>query len=226
MRPYAAVQTVIDASDKAKRRIAGSCFRLWSTKHFITANHVVMGLENQNIQVLNYATDADFSCINVTRHPVADIAVIEIDEEPPVHMDSFRLSDREFLYGMPIHSFGVVSDLLASKDKNPFRVIGGILQRDFIYSDGRYTSSAVEISSPIPKGHSGAPAFIATSPDQVIGVSIATIQSELMLKMINEYKDTEVYEIEKISEYTRYGVVALLGPIRDWLESIIGNSKA
>lgn len=107
----------------------------------------------------------------------------------------------------------------------PGRVIGGIIQRDFTYVDGIYSSSVFEFSVPIPKGMSGGPAFIASKDDLAIGVAIATIKSEVVVSSFEEYGKNGTKERERISEIVRYGVVLRLLTVKDWLEEILPQKE-
>jgi len=168
--------------------------------------------------------ETDIRCKAIYKHSNADIAIIEV-EEVPNKLERFSIYKSDFHLGMPIHCFGIVSDLFISRTRNPFRVIAGIVQRDFIYDDSKYRSLSLELSSPIPKGLSGGPAFIATQPEMVVGISIATIQSEIIVSNINEYEEDGIRLKEKISEFVRYGVILRIFPLIDWINSIIGGDK-
>jgi hypothetical protein len=59
----------------------------------------------------------------------------------------------------------------------------------------------------------------------VVGISIATIQSEIIVSNINEYEEDGIRLKEKISEFVRYGVILRIFPLIDWINSIIGGDK-
>ncbi len=223
MKPYRAVQALIGYnSSKKKREIIGSCFRLWASNYFLTANHCVNGLKPEQIQVMNCMDDNhDFQCIAVYQHSKSDIAVLEVKGEIPEIFEKFKLSEQNFAYGSQIHCFGMNIDW--DKSGSPGRVIGGIIQRDFTYSDGKYESKALELSVPIPKGTSGGPAFFANKDDTVIGMAIGTIKSEVVVSSFEEYEEKEVKTRERISEIIRYGVILRLDPLKEWIQSILPN---
>ena len=221
MHPYAAVQSIMDNSRQGLAKIAGSCFRLADDRYFVTAAHVASNIELANLRIMNPFDEADdFVAVAVQLHPTADLAVIEVASPISSKFEPFRLSEFDFKYGMQLHSFGAASDLVDSRQTNPYRVVGGIVQRDFEYRDGRYSSVALEVSCPIPKGHSGAPAFVAAQPRIVVGLSIATVQSELTLSVVTDVDTPGKREVEKVSEFTRYGVILRLWPYKDWLDSV------
>jgi S1-C subfamily serine protease len=226
MRPFAAVQPLMRRNKKGDWIFAGSCFRLWSPNHYITANHCIQGAEPDHLKVLNVISGAqDLECSNVARHPAADIAIIQIEGDIPGEYERFKLADKWGLGGQ-IHCFGYVSDTMATLCAANARVIGGIIQREFVYDDGIYKSPAIELSAPIPKGTSGGPAFIAASPEYAIGVAIATIKSEVVVHGFEEYKENGHYEKERISEITRYGVILQFHvEIIRWLEEKLGTKK-
>jgi S1-C subfamily serine protease len=204
----------------------GSCFRLWSPNHYITANHCVRDIESGHLKILNYFSDKDLQCVEIVRHSEADIAIIQIKGDIPKEYQRFKLADKWGL-GSQIHCFGYVSDTMATLCAANARVIGGIIQREFVYNDGTYISPAIELSAPIPKGTSGGPAFFANDDEFAIGVAIATIESEVVVHGFEAYEENGHCEKERISEITRYGVILNFGhkDIKKWLEDNLGGKK-
>jgi S1-C subfamily serine protease len=223
MKPSAAVQALLSSNEVGKTiGIAGSCFRLWSPNHFVTANHCVQDRKPNQLQVMNCLSDnQDLSCVAIYKHPKADIAVLEIEGLIPEQFERFKLADRNWLFGDQIHCFGMVRNSDRSFSNVTQRVVGGIIQRDFVYNDGVYESTAVELSAPIPTGMSGGPAFFARKPDVAMGVAIATVKSELVVSSVEEYEDNRTKQRERVVEITRYGVVLRLLAVKDWLEEIM-----
>ena len=223
MKPAAAVQILLQCDSSGKVvRVLGSCFRLWSKKHFITAAHCVDSLEPIQIQVMNCLDDdKDLRCSSIYRHPRADIAIIEVDEVVPEKFEQLELCLEDFHFGPQIHCFGVVCDSNGSLNELTQRIVGGIIQRSFIFKEGKYESRALELSVPIPKGMSGGPAFIAANDRKVVGVAIATVISEVVVSSIEEYQIGDKSHKDRISEIIRYGVILKLLTIRDWLEKIM-----
>ena len=222
MKPYLAVQGLLRCNKVGKPEIAGSTFRLWSSNHFITASHCVQDIEPAQLKIMNpLNNNHDLNCVAIHRHSKADIAVVEVEGPVPERFQKFKITRSDFSYGAPIHCFGIILDWEGSTDYAPARVIGGIIQRDFIYDDSVYKSPAFELSTPIPKGMSGGPAFLAVQADVAIGIAIATIKSEVVISSFEECENDEIKTRERISEITRYGVVLRLYTVRDWLEEII-----
>jgi len=225
MKPFRAVQALMGYnSQKKKKEIIGSCFRLWAPNYFLTANHCVNELNPEQIQVMNCMDDNhDFQCIAKHQHSKSDIAILEVEGDIPEIFEKFKISEQDFAYGSQVHCFGMNIDWDTSG--SPSRVIGGIIQRDFTYSDGKYESKALELSAPIPKGTSGGPAFFANKDDTVIGMAIGTIKSEVVISSIEQYEEQEVKMRERISEIIRYGVILRLYPLKEWIESILPKNN-
>lgn len=219
MKPYAAVQALLQCKkDGTPKCIAGSCFRLWSDNHYITAAHCVSNIAPDELRVMNcLCSTGDLQCIKIMAHPQADIAVLKVTGQIPKSFEKFELYDKDFYCGQQIHCFGMVCNSDGSFVDATQRVIGGITQRDFIHADGAYESKAIELSVPIPIGMSGGPAFVACKPGVAMGVGIASIKSEVVVSGFEEYENGTLQQREKISEIIRYGVVLRLHTVRDWL---------
>ncbi len=189
----------------------------------MTADHCVRGLKTDQVQIMNPLDDySDFQCIYIHHHSQADIAISEVSGKIPKQFERFKLTEKDIVYGAQIHCFGMNLDLFDdSRFNSPARVIGGIIQRDFLYRDGVYESFVLELSTPIPKGTSGGHAFFANKDDTVIGMAIGTIKSEVVVSSFEEYENEKIKERERISEIIRYGVILRLLKVKDWLETIM-----
>jgi hypothetical protein len=223
VKPYHNVQPLLRFDKIDKRwKIEGSCFRLWSSKRFITASHCVKDAESAQLKVMNVLSDKDdLECKTIYRHPKADIAILEVQGEVPSQFGQFKLVEKDYSLGLQVHCFGMLADWEGSSHYAPARVIGGIIQRGLTYTDSLYSSSAMELSVPIPRGMSGGPAFIASKDDTVIGVAIGTLKSEIVVSGFEEYEKNGVKEKERISEITRYGVILNLFSVEDWLKEML-----
>ena len=220
MRPFAAVQALLRCDKSGKpSSLAGSCFRLWSDNHYITAAHCVRDVGPDELLVMNPTKEAqDLRCVAIERHPEADIAIIQIDQETPEEFEKFTLYEHDFYYGQQIHCFGMVTDCQGCFSNVTQRVIGGITQRDFTYADREYKSKAIELSVPIPVGMSGGAAFLACKASVAMGVAIGTKESEVVVSGFEEYEDACLVQRERISRIVRYGVVLRLYAVKDWLQ--------
>lgn len=160
----------------------------------------------------------------VQQHPSADAAVLFTEDEIPGEFEQFRMTDQDFKLGAPTHCFGMVTDAGGGTNMTQ-RVIGGIIQRDFIHEDSTYKSQCVELSVPIPTGMSGGPAFYAHKPGIAIGIAIGSLQSEVVVHTVSEYENDTLRERERISRIVEYGVVLRLFPIKNWLESVLTANR-
>ena len=228
MRPYAAVQALLQCTKDGKpERIAGSCFRLWSDTHYITAAHCVQNIVHDELRVMSCLRQSgDLQCVGVITHPQADIAILEVTGEMPDQFEKFGLYDKDFCPGQQIHCFGMVCSSDGSFANVTQRIIGGITQRDFTYADGQYKSKVIELSAPIPIGMSGGPAFLAAKPNLAMGVAIATNQAEVVIARFADYENGNLREREKISEIVRYGVVLRLYTVLDWLKEVMPSNAS
>jgi len=225
MKPFAAVQALLKySSEENKYEFCGSCFRLWARDYYITARHCINGSTPETIKVLNCLNDdLLIDCVAIHEHPTADISILQVKGCVPQEFQRFRLSQEEYKLGTNIHCFGLLHDWMRNPNHEmaPGRVIGGIIQRDFIHNDGLYVSPSLEFSVPIPMGMSGGPAFFAHKDDIVLGMAIGTIKSSVVVHGYTKYEDDRVKEKEKISEITKYGVILRLLQFKNWLESIL-----
>lgn len=218
------MQPIYISGENNKPEFAGSCFRLWADNHFITAAHCVEGSIPENICIFDIMQQKFLPCVNIFRHPSADLAVIEIAGQVSSKLEKFVLAECKCTFGENVHCFGALSDwrktFLIDEIANA-RVIGGIVQRFFEHNSGQYSSPVFELSAPIPKGMSGGPAFNAKQSVIAVGVSIGTIKSDTIVSEIIEYEGEKQKVVEKISEVVRYGVVLRLFEFTDWLKGIL-----
>jgi hypothetical protein len=225
MKPFAAVQALLKyCSDKDRYELCGSCFRLWANNYYLTARHCISESSPDVIKILNCIDDRSFiDCVAIYEHPTADVAIMQVSGVVPEQFQKFKLSENEYKLGAPLHCFGFLHEWYQNPNHkaSPGRVIGGIIQREFIHNDGIYVTPAFEFSVPIPIGMSGGPSFYAQKDDTVLGMAIGTIKSSVVVHGFTEYEDDKVKAKEKISEITRFGVILRLLKFKDWLESII-----
>lgn len=224
MKPFAAVQALLKTS-QGKKELLGSCFRLEAPNYYITTNHCIENLEPKEIEVMNAMDENnDIPCVAIHRHPKADIAMIEVEGKIPDEYEKFQLISRDSFVGTQVHCFGMLAKGEHIKGDSPVRTIGGIIQRDFHYKNRKYEFLAFELASPIPKGMSGGPAFIADKPHLAVGVAIGAIESEIVVAGFTEYENNQIKERERISKITQYGVILRLKPLEDWLKKIMNNN--
>ena len=236
MKPYAAMQPIFRKIPNEDRgEFAGSSFRLWSDNHFLTAGHCVQDYVPEDVGVFDMIQSRIFHCVNIARHPEADLAVLEIEGRVSSQFEKFKLAEVPCTFGENVHCFGALTDWRTHNDEAeaPARVIGGIIQRHFVHRDGNYVTPALEVSVPIPKGMSGGPAFNAKHNAIAVGIAIGTVKSSTFVSTINEFEDAthketgkisetvRHIETEKISEIIRYGVLLRLFDVTDWLIEIL-----
>lgn len=223
MNPYRAVQGLLRVKDRRILGILGSCFRVHSRQHFLTARHCVESVDPSEVAILNVVEEnSDLRCLSISRHPTADIAMIETRDAVPVEYEQFVLTDWSRAYGAPIHCFGMVAGSERDFQNLTQRIIGGIVQRDYVHAEGIYQYPALELSVPIPMGMSGGPAFYEHKPTQVIGLVTGCVTSEIVVSRVEEVVNGDSVVRERVSEITRYGVAVWLEHVKDWIHSVIG----
>ncbi len=223
MKPFAAVQALLKTNQNESELI-GTCFRVNAPSYYITASHCINGLDPQEIEVMNCLDKSEnLACTSVYNHPKADIVILKVEGNIPEEFETFQIVERDNFVGVQVHCFGMLLQSEYIKGDSPARVVGGIIQRDFLYKNNYYEFLAFELSNPIPKGMSGGPAFIANKPNLVVGIAIGAIKSEIVVSEFTEYEGDRTKEREKRSEITRYGVVLRLNPIKDWIDEIINK---
>jgi hypothetical protein len=217
MHPFAAVHTLVETEPTgAFIHILGSCFRLHDSKQcFITAHHCIRGYENKCLAILN-PLGTDIPVTNIIQHSIADLAILVTKNQIPEKYEQLILGEEKNCLGTQVHCFGVISDYSGIPDPL-YRVIGGIIQRYLFHEDGPYKQYALELSVPIPTGMSGAPAFYASKPNNVIGVALGSLESRIVIHAIEEYENSEIKEREKISRVVEYGIILRIDKIKEWL---------
>lgn len=224
MKPFAAVQPIFKWDNPNKEpRFAGSSFRLWADNFYFTAAHCLEGLDEDRVRIFNCTQNSYFETCKIYRHPSADLAIIEVSGDVPKIFEKFKLAPKQAYFGTNTRCFGLLEDWLEDREQNkaPGRIIAGIVQRIFTHKDTLYTSHAFEYSEPIPLGTSGGPAFLSECDDTVIGMAIGTICSSIVVSQSVEYDDDKIKHREKISEFTRYGVILRLAEYCEWIEGIL-----
>jgi hypothetical protein len=221
MKIFFFVQALFKINVGKAPTILGSCFRVNDSNYYITANHCLDRLESKDLAVSNIFRNNDLLCSSIHRHDKADIAIIKVEGQIPKEYGNFNIVEADHFVGTTIHCFGMMEEGEHIKGDSPMRVIGGIIQRDFIHKNGPYESWCFEFSSPIPKGMSGGPAFLARNEKIVVGVAIGTIKQEVVISGFEEYQNGNLKQKERISEIIRYGVILRLNPIKKWIYEII-----
>ncbi len=220
IKPYSAVHLIILRRNN-NANILGCCFRIWSDNHFLTASHCICDYPHDEIFIFDPTKEDEWyiPVINYKLHENADIAIMEIDNYDLKQFYKFSITKIDLSLGHPLHAFGHVKGLIG----NSFRIVPGFSMRDFIFKDNinKYEYSAIELSAPIPKGTSGAPVFSAWPPNQLVGIATGSHNSEIELRNITIYEDDNKIEKEKISEFTRYGIVLDILKVLPWLKENI-----
>ncbi len=228
MKPYAAVQPIFrKIPNEDKGEFAGSSFRLWADNHFLTAGHCVQDYIPENVGVFDKLQNKIFHCVNITRQPTADLAVLEIEGQLHPFYQKFKIAKVACTLGENVRCFGALRDWRywnpdESTGEAQARLVGGLVQRFFTHESQQYVSPAFEFSTPIPQGMSGGPAFNAKLDDIAVGVAIGTIKSSVFVsETVHEYEENGLKERERIEEVIRYGVVLRLFDFTDWLKEVL-----
>jgi len=118
---------------------------------------------------------------------------------------------------MHLQCYGLTADY-GGRTNREFRLVEGVVQRHLHYiDDPMHKTPAIELSAPIPKGMSGAPAFFAQGNDVVFGLAIGSKQSAIVdyeyEHVLKNGHENHVLR-ERIAEY---GLVADMFEVKEWL---------
>lgn len=200
-------------------------FSLWNPRFFLTAAHNIENFEPHNLTVSVFSAEVDIFFLNVEeiiKHPDADLALLKVHEEPSPELQHFQ-NVVEFKFGTPAGTWGITFQESGGGMKEPIpRSLTGNLQRLFRHTTESYSYLAVELSTPFPKGMSGAPVFITRSPlEQVIGVATGTVETETVIDTIETIEKPGYKEVIRTAKVIQYGVGVYLEPLVDWLRENI-----
>jgi hypothetical protein len=220
--PHRVVQLIVQAAPGGEPELyRGSCFRLWSPVHFLTAAHCVRDLPAERVLIVApTAPGKPLRCDQVVVHKASDAAIVRTIDPIPEKMQQLRLGKYDAL-GAIVHLSGPVID--HPERVETFRALTSTIQRRFIHKDYEGLEyEALEISQPIPAGMSGTACYKEYPPGHVVGIATGTIESKIAQSSIEEIEHDGKVTITKEMRLIQYGVVAAIDPLVGWLREVMG----
>jgi hypothetical protein len=205
----------------------GTCFAYRRQGHFITAAHCLGDLQADQLGVMTPQRALIKSAIALTRHPTADIAIIET---PTVHVEGdvvepFELIVSNWSLGEDFFAFGYPVDVLGpDPDKPTERLFKGHFQRFLDHKSQHlpFHYLAAELSIASPTGLSGGPLFRPAAHTVLLGMATENLTSTTSLESVEKLqRGEEVVEKHSHERVIEYGVALMLSGVSDWIDSHI-----
>jgi hypothetical protein len=202
----------------------GTCFAYRRQGHFITAAHCVGDLQADQLGVITPRGGLIKSAFAVTRHPSADIAIIET---PTMHVEGdevepFELIVSNWSLGEDFFAYGYPVDVLGPDPAKPTeRLFKGHFQRFLDHKSQHlpFQYLAAELSFPSPAGLSGGPLFRPAAHTVLLGMATENLMSTTTLESVERLRRGDE-PVERLSRerVIEYGVALMLSGVNDWID--------
>ncbi|MFH1817722.1 MAG: serine protease [Pseudomonadota bacterium] len=220
MNPLNGVALLYKREANVPLAFLGTCFSLRHATHFLTAAHCVHELTPDQLVVVSHLDQRTRLVTNVTRHPHADIAILNVDPVADDGVESFWNSVGNFSLGEEYFAFGFPEDALGPNEGRPTpRLFKGYFHRFMPHqSHMGYRYIAGELSTPCPGGLSGAPLFRPGAPVMLTGIVAENLESSTLLDTQERVlTDGQIFN-EHYRSVVNFGIAVMLEPIKDWLD--------
>lgn len=218
-----------DAPKVLKAPVLGTCFAFRNSRYFVTAAHVVEGVNPRDtiISVETAAEKITLVADSILRHPTADIAILQVDYDPPPSIRHFKsvirpmLGQDFFAYGFPVMSDEGMRPRVFTGIFQTFREHESQLLRSA--DRRRYRYFAGELSIPCPPGLSGGPIFPRDRHDTILGVVTENHEEGTELHQSEEITENGKTFIIRTERVILYGMSVITSEIEAWLTDNIPN---
>lgn len=156
----------------------------------------------------------------VTKHPDADLAILELEGEGRESVQHLTALREVKGIGGDYYAYGYPEDSIGPNVGNPTaRLFKGYCQRELKHeSHMGYTYLAMELSFPCPGGLSGGPLFEFQLPTIPVGLVTENIEAATLLHSQEVLsKDGQPFT-EHYQRVISYGVGLLLQPYQEWID--------
>jgi hypothetical protein len=224
LRPFYSMGLLFRNDSHGSLTFLGSCFAYRTKRHFLAAAHCVHTLTPPDVQIVLPVIDHPSlgSVKTITRHPSADLAVVETPTELTEEIQPFLGVSALFGWGERVLALGYPEETEHDRMIPTARLFTGTIQRELSHSSHMgYEYLAGELSFGSPAGLSGGPVFPSGELDRVLGVVTENQDSTTFLRSVAEIQDGSSTYTEKVHEVIRYGLFVRLDSVKDWLQATI-----
>jgi hypothetical protein len=217
------IAKVLRCDEKSPRGVGflGTGFALRQPTHFLTAAHCIGDLPADELLVQPNHRLIPSPVSRVSKHPTADLAVLELSNAPDEFTQPFWTpGGGASTLGLNFIAYGFPESVFDEDSRAPTpRLFKGHFQRTFSYqSPMGFRYEAGELSIACPGGLSGGPVFRQRAHWVVLGLVTENLTSTTVLDSIEEVQrdgrvDRKVYE-----SVINYGVCVFLAPLSEWLD--------
>lgn len=227
MRDMSTTTAVVLRSDGVNKPVfLGSAFAFRKKTHFLTAAHCIGDLAHSSVYLGSPALNAGHATpvVSITRHPKADVAVLEVAAEGTYRVDPSFILARNFGYGSDVCALGFSEETTEENTVKPMaRVFRGSLQRFFPHTGQfKHQYAAGELSFPAPAGLSGGPVLMMPQAIHLVGIVAENFESTTYLHSWEEIQEDGTRHSERVHRVIQYGVFVQLEPLEPWLNRAVG----
>jgi hypothetical protein len=223
--PMLATGVIVATTGEPKPVITGSCAAYFARNVFITASHCIPADATAAAVLLPHAGET-WNITQHERHDTSDLALLfanpsgnGVFSEQYLEPGSGRLPalGSDFLaYGFP--------SVDESPGEMPYpRMLKGHLQRYFGFAAPEGLEYfAGEMNIPAPPGLSGSPVMLAHSPNSLVGVVTANLDTYTTLDAFEEVDDGGKIDREVSKKIITYGIAAMFTKsTAEWAERVV-----
>jgi hypothetical protein len=221
------IAVLLHTDGEHKPSFLGTAFAFRKKTHYLAAAHCVGALKPTELSVASAVLNGGHpvAAVTITRHPEADIAVVEIADQGTYRVQPLFIVAKSYGYGDEVAALGFSEDSMRDGTVKPIgRIFRGFLQRFFDHNSHLgYEYRAAEVSFPSPAGLSGGPVFTMPHGIHVVGLMAENFQSTTYLHAVEEVQDATSHYKETIKQVIQYGVVVRFDEqMETWLNRAVG----
>jgi len=228
--PFRSTGWVVVLDPQGRPQYAGTCFSFRRASYLLTAAHCV---EDQNpdrvsVSIFTDHVEEGLEVLRIERHPLADVALLEIRDDGP-HLDvfsPFRDTTDQYDWGDPVSAFGYPAFAARDTPHPTPRYFRGHIQRRFEHDRGGRRYSALELNFGAPSGLSGGPVALQREPSLAIGVVADNLETSTVLAKLDEILEPGRHHTERVERIVDYAIAVSLYEISDWLDKVAPRQPA
>lgn len=224
-KPFRGAGSIYRRQPSGDLAFLGSCFAFRQRHVYLTAAHCIGSLNATAIVISTpFQQSGPWQVTNITTHPTADLAALEIDPAGTSYVEPFYGLSLNATFGTDIAAIGFPEDSTTSDSPRPTaRYFKGNIQRLLHYkSPLGYEYDAAELSFGAPAGLSGGPVFVTDMAGNLVGLVCENFESSTYLRSIEEVQEGASVYKEKVHSVINYAICVRIGQYEQWLNSVAG----